>query len=151
MGIWKDYLNKIQFVFVAQNLYFLVCFACSKASCCLPPPNLLLISHAEEVHFVKMAAQGKNDAQARSKLHHWRILRQRRSFGATTHAPPADPLVGYGVAAAVQIIVGTPLHTLKTFQSVMASVQRTWIVLLLPYGRFHILKKTNPKVRSICL
>ena len=92
-----------------------------------------------------MAAQGKNDAQARSKLHHWRILRQRRSFGATTHAPPADPLVGYGVAAAVQIIVGTPLHTLKTFQSVMASVQRTWIVLLLPYGRFHILKKINSK------
>ena len=70
---------------------------------------------------------------------------------ATTHASPADPLVGYGVAAAVQIIVGTPLHTLKTFQSVMASVQRTWIVLLLPYGRFHILKKTNPKVRFIYL
>ena len=31
----------------------------SKASSCLPPPNLLLISHAEEVHFVKMAAGKK--------------------------------------------------------------------------------------------
>ena len=40
--IWIDYLNKIQFVFVAQNLYFLVCFACSKASCCLPPPQFTI-------------------------------------------------------------------------------------------------------------